>query len=90
MVTLRALDVPPPGAGFTTVTLALPATLRSDEGIWAESRPLFTKVVTRLDPLHWTTEEAMKPVPVTARLNPPPPANTPEGTDEVNAGTGFP
>jgi hypothetical protein len=32
-----ALDVPPPGAGFSTVTLAVPIEMRSDAGTCAVS-----------------------------------------------------
>lgn len=39
---LSALDVPPPGAGFCTATLAVPAELRSDAGICAFSEVLDT------------------------------------------------
>jgi hypothetical protein len=35
-----ALDVPPPGAGLCTVTLAVPAEARSDAGICAVSEVL--------------------------------------------------
>ena len=45
MVNARAFEVPPPGAGFTTVTCALPWVPMSVAGIAAGSCPVFTNVV---------------------------------------------
>ena len=35
IVNVAELDVPPPGAGLTTVTFAAPAVAMSEAGIWA-------------------------------------------------------
>src|SRR5438874_12772260 len=48
MEKFTALDVPPPGAGFTTVTTAVPAVAMSLELICAESRFGFCTNVCRL------------------------------------------
>jgi hypothetical protein len=47
-----ALDVPPPGEGLTTVTLAVPAETMSAAVIAAVNCVLLTYVVMRLDPFH--------------------------------------
>lgn len=49
MVKVRALEVPPPGAGFCTVTLAVPAFVMSLAGTVAVSFTLLTKVVVSVD-----------------------------------------
>lgn len=49
-----APEVPPPGAGFTTVTLTAPAAARSPAEMAAVSCVALTKVVVRLDPPHCT------------------------------------
>ena len=64
-------DVPPPGAGVTTVTAAVPVLLRSDARIAAVNCVALTKVVTRLAPFHCTCEVAMKPLPFTVKVNAP-------------------
>ncbi len=47
-----AFDVPPPGAGVKTVTLAVPALAISLARMPAVRRLPSTKVVVRLDPFH--------------------------------------
>jgi hypothetical protein len=47
-----ALDVPPPGVGLTTVTLAVPAEAMSAAVVAAVNCVLLTNVVVRLDPFH--------------------------------------
>src|SRR5262245_20158799 len=73
MVKVRAPDVPPPGAGLTTVTGTEPAVVRSLAGMLAVSWVVLTKVVVRGLPLHCTTDAAMKLVAVTVRSKPGPP-----------------
>src|SRR5437660_7622577 len=58
-----ALEVPPPGAGFVTVILNVPAVARSVAGIAAVSCVALTKVVVRAEPLKFTVELETKFVP---------------------------
>jgi len=73
-------DVPPPGAGFTTVTDAVLALAMSDERMLAVSCELLTKVVERAVPFHFTLEVETKPVPFTVSVNPAPPGAVASGT----------
>ncbi len=52
-----AAEVPPPGAGVTTVTVAAPAVMRSLAGIAAVSVVELPNVVARFVPFHCTTDE---------------------------------
>ena len=49
-------DVPPPGAGVTTVTMAVPADVMSAAGTWATKVDAFTKAVESATAFHMTTE----------------------------------
>ena len=51
-----AFDVPPPGVGLWTVTIATPGTLTSLAEMAAMMCRLSTQVVGRSDPFHLTTE----------------------------------
>lgn len=82
-------DVPPPGVGFCTATVAIPAELRSDAGIWAVSDVLDTYVVVAGLPFHKTCELEMNCVPVTVNINAAPPTVPLEGEMEVAVGVGF-
>jgi hypothetical protein len=68
MVNAATVDVPPPGAGLNTVTLAVPEDTRSLDCIVAFRVALFTNVVARLEPFQRTLELLMKPEPLTVRL----------------------
>ena len=81
--------VPPPGAGFVTVTLAFPEVAMSDASIAALICVALTKVVVLADPLKLTTEEEMNPVPSTISVKAGPPALADEGLSEVIFGTGL-
>ena len=61
-------DVPPPGLGLKTVTLAEPALATSPVSIDAVNWLPFAKVVARSAPFHRTTEPEIKPEPVTVRV----------------------
>src|SRR6266481_5745017 len=91
MVNVSALEVPPPGVGFTTVTDAVPAVAMSAAVMAACKLVLETKVVVRALPFHCTTEEATKLVPVTLNENAAPPADTELGFNAPVAsdGTGL-
>ena len=66
--------MPPPGAGFVTVTVTLPAVATSLAGIAAESLLALTKVVGSALPLKFTTDLASKFAPLTVRVKAAPPA----------------
>ena len=63
IVNETALEVPPPGAGLRTVTLAVPVVTISVAGIKAVSCVPLTNVVVRLEPFHRTIEPFTKSVP---------------------------
>ena len=52
IVKLRVFDVPPPGPGLLTVTLAGPAETMSLAGMEAVNFVALLKVVVRSDPFH--------------------------------------
>src|SRR5580693_96508 len=74
------LEVPPPGPGLLTVTLAVVAVAMSVAGIAAVNRVPLTKVVVRALPFHNTVEPATKPAPLTVRVNADPPGAAADGT----------
>ncbi len=89
IVKVWALEVPPPGVEFTTVTWAVPADAMSVAVIAAVNWVEETYVVVRLDPFQFTTEPDTKPVPFTVSVNPAPPAVAEVGLRPVVAGTGL-
>lgn len=89
MLKLAAADGPPPGAGFTTVMVAVPATATSEARMDALRVVELTKVVLRLLPFHCTLEVAMKFVPLTVKVKPVPQTVAEEGDREAIVGTGF-
>jgi hypothetical protein len=89
MVNVFAEEVPPPGVGLTTVTLAVPADAMSVAGIAAVSCEAETYVVVRANPFHRTDELEIKPVPVTVRVKAGPPAVAELGERVVMVGTGL-
>jgi hypothetical protein len=72
-VNVRALEVPPPGAGLNTVTWTVPAAAISEAEIAAVSCVEDINVVVRFDPFQRTIEPATKLVPLTVSVNPAPP-----------------
>jgi hypothetical protein len=89
MVNVCPFEVPPPGVGVTTVTVALPAVAMSVAGMAAVSVVAEPKVVGRTLPFHWTTELVMKFVPVTVSVKAGPPAVADEGLIPLVVGTGL-
>jgi transcription initiation factor TFIIIB Brf1 subunit/transcription initiation factor TFIIB len=89
IVNVSGLEVPPPGAGVITVTMAVPAVAMSAAVIAACRLVLETKVVVRGLPFHWTVEEETKFVPVTASVNAAPPAPAELGFSELAVGDGL-
>src|SRR5512146_1976334 len=88
IVSVRALEVPPPGADVNTVTLAVPRAAMSAAGIAALKRVEDTKVVGRSAPFQCTTESAMKPLPLTVNVKAAPPAVRAVGLMLEITGTG--
>jgi hypothetical protein len=74
-----ATDVPPPGAGFETVTGKVPALARSFVGTAAVSSLRFTKVVARGVPLKFTVEEVINPLPLIVSVSGPLPVEAEAG-----------
>jgi hypothetical protein len=85
-----APEVPPPGPGLKTVTLAEPPAATSLPEMDALNRFPFSKVVTWLTPFQRTTELGMKPDPVTERVKAAFPAMVEAGSMNPIDGTGFP
>ena len=85
----RVPDVPPPGAGFVTVTLAVPAVAMSAAVIAAVNCVALTNVVVLAAPLNFTTDVDTNPVPLTVRVKAAPPAVALVGDREVSVGAGL-
>src|SRR5512132_414142 len=86
---VRASDVPPPGPGETTVTLAGPADARSADEMSAVSWVVLTKLVGRSTPFHRTTDARTKSLPCAWRCNEPLPTRTAAGEIDASEGVGF-
>jgi hypothetical protein len=84
-----AAEVPPPGLGLKTVTLADPPAATSLPEMDARNRFPFSKVVGRSAPFQRTTELEIKPDPATDRVNPALPATAEDGSINPMDGTGF-
>ena len=82
-------DVPPPGAGFNTATLAVPAVAISAAVIVAASCVALAKVVAFDAPLKVTTDVATNPVPFTVSVKAAPLAVALVGETEDAVGAGF-
>src|SRR5439155_661487 len=88
-VNVCALDVPPPGTGFVTVMLNVPAVVRSLAGMEAVSCVELIKVVVRAEPPKFTTEFVTKFVPLTVSVKTPSPTFLLVGEMLVVVGAGF-
>jgi hypothetical protein len=84
-----AFDVPPPGAGLVIVILNAPAVVKSDIKIAAVNCVAETYVVVLAEPAKFTTDVAIKFVPLTVRVNPASPIFFEVGEIEVVVGIGF-
>src|SRR5437667_10955620 len=89
MMTGSDVDVPPPGAGLKTVTVAKPPAAISADEIAAVSCVLLTYVVGRVVPFQRTREPGTKESPFTVSVNAGPPAAVLSGETEVTTGTGL-
>lgn len=81
--------MPPPGAGFVTATLAVPAAAISAAAIAAVSWVVLTNVVVFDTPLKVIADVDTNPVPFTVRVNAAPPAVALVGEMEATAGAGL-
>lgn len=82
-------DVPPPGSGVTTVTVAAPGSSTSTRKMCAVRRPALTNFVGRAAPFQRTLDVVTKFAPSTVRMNPVEPALMRAGVRLVSVGTGF-
>lgn len=89
IVKVSAFEVPPPGAGFETVTLTAPAVAMSVERIAAVTSVEFTKVVVRDEPPHLTVAPLIKLLPFTVSVNAEPPAFALVGVSDDAEGAGL-
>src|SRR5580692_9898204 len=89
MVKVSAPDVPPPGAGVTTVMPALPAVAMSVADTCAVSSVSLTKVVVSGVPFQLIADAATKSLPVTVRVKAGLPEATLDGDSALIEGTGF-
>ena len=89
IVNERVPDVPPPGAGLVTVTLAVPAVAMSAAVIAAVNCVALRKVVVLAAPLNFTTDVDTNPVPLTVSVKAAPPAVALVGEREVSVGAGL-
>jgi hypothetical protein len=89
IVKICAAEVPPPGAGFTTVIEAVPAAAMSAAGIMAVMDELEMKVVASGMPFQYTTEELTKFAPEIVRVKLLLPAAVEVGASAVVAETGL-
>jgi hypothetical protein len=90
MVKDATVDVPPPGAGFFTVTLTVPATAMSAAGIVAMIWVLLIDdgVMPGFVP-KFTVAPTTKPLPFKVSVNAAPPAAALVGAIDVKAGAGL-
>src|SRR5947208_4637057 len=86
IVNVTEFDVPPPGAGFTTVTDAVPTVATFAAGTIAVSCVEETNVVVKGEPFQLTVEVETKLVPFTVKVNWPLPAMVDVGLIEVMVG----
>lgn len=82
-------DAPPPGAGFVTVTLNVPAVAISAAVMDAVTCVELTNVVAAAVPLKFTADVETKFVPFTVSVKVAPPAVAVVGESDVIAGRGL-
>jgi hypothetical protein len=83
----NASEVPPPGAGLTTVMLAVPALAMSEAGTAADTCEALTGVVGSAVLFQCTTDADTKLLPFTVSVKDAPPAGVLAGTSEPMTGT---
>ena len=88
IVNVCAFDVPPPGAGVKTVTVALPCAAISAAVMFARNSVADMSEVVRFAPFQRTVEPLTKFVPFTVNVNAALPAAVEVGESPVVTGTG--
>lgn len=89
IVNVMPVEVPPPGAGFVTVTDAVPAVAKSASGTTAVKDVALTNVVVSGVPFQFTTDVPTKFVPVIVSVDPAAPAVTDVCESDVRVGAGL-
>src|SRR5579871_1997163 len=89
MVKVRLLEAPPPGAGLTTVTAAVPGVAMSEAGTVAVNSVCETKVVVSGLPFQSTVELERKALPLTTRVKAGPPVPVLLGLMIESTGAGL-
>jgi hypothetical protein len=89
IVNVWPFEMPPPGVGFWTVTVAVPALATSAAAIAAVKRVGETKVVVRAVPFQRTVELGTKFVPLTVNVKAALPALVEFGAKLETVGAGF-
>jgi len=89
MLKFTAFDVLPPGAGFVTVTTAVPGDAMTVEGMATLNCAALTNVVASAVPPKLTIEAATKFVPLIVSVKVPPPATALFGEIAVIVGIGL-
>jgi hypothetical protein len=90
VVKFTVFEVPPPGAGFVTVTATIPAAAMAAAGMVAVNCVELTNVVVRAIPAKLTTETETKFVPLTVSVKPDAlPATALVGEIVAIVGVGF-
>ena len=80
MVKGTGFELPPPGPGLTTVTLAVPGVDTFAAGTTADNFPALTNVVARGVPFQFTIDPETNPAPWMVNENPGAPGVTAPGT----------
>ena len=86
---LKAFEGPPPGAGFVTTTVKLPAIARSPALSVIDNWPLLTKVEECVVELKVTVDAEMNPLPLISTVSGPDPAGAEVGVRPAIVGFGF-
>jgi len=86
---MTLFEVPPPGAGFVTVTAGVPTVAMSAAKMETISWVELTKVVVLAAPPKLTVDVPTKLVPFTVSVNPDPPATALDGESVVMLGDGL-
>lgn len=89
IVSVRAVEAPPPGDGLNTVTKIAPPAARLPMGTSAVTCVALTIVVVSATPFHFTTEPVTKFAPVSVNVKAAPPASAVVGESKLKVGEGL-